>query len=145
MILTLTSWSRGGDHYSSCAWPVFRARGSSLCRRVLPWVPELADPPPSVSVGFYTNTFQVDGPVPFCESAFKHQLPCSWYQRDFFFEWVGEYLSEDERWLYSSSPSWGSSGWTILLLMGSQSVLERGGCLVTRTILPNTSGAVTNS
>ena len=35
MILTLTSWSRGGDHYSSCAWPVSRARGSSLCCRGL--------------------------------------------------------------------------------------------------------------
>ena len=28
------------------------------------WVPELVDPPPSVLVGFFTNTFQVDGPVP---------------------------------------------------------------------------------
>ena len=145
MILTLTSWSRGGDHYSSCAWPVFRARGSSLYRRVLPWVPELADPPPSVSVGFYTNTFQVDGPVPFCESAFKHQLPCSWYQRDFFFEWVGEYLSEDERWLKSSSPYWGSSGGRSSSWWGRSRYSNVEGVSWHRTILPNTSGAVTNS
>ena len=64
------------------------------------WVPELVDPPPSVLVGFFTNTFQVDGPVP----SFGFQVGLQASATLLLVSALtsplggfGEYLSEDER------------------------------------------------
>ena len=128
LILTLTFLIVWRWSLFSLRWPVLQgSRFFLVCVRGLCLVfPYWMTPPPSVLVSFFTNTFQVDGPVPFCclpNLAFKHQLPCSSRQRwlVLFFRGLGKYLSEDERWLVSSSPyrvsagrcliSWQFLGW----------------------------------
>ena len=163
LILTLTFLIVWRWSLFSLRWPVLQGSRFFLVyvRGLCLVLPYWMTPPPSVLVSFFTNTFQVDGPVPFCcrpNLAFKHQLPWSSRQRDSFFSSVGlgKYLSEDERWLVSSSPyritvDWNSStrwvpGWYSNVkerVFGTRT--SDDGCLLTLLILPNTSGAVTNS
>ena len=113
-------------------WPVSRARGSSLCCRGFSLVSRtrwflLRQ----YLWAFFINTFQVDGPVPFCscsKSAFMHQLPCSWYQRDFFFfEWDGEMSQRRWKMIDLVLSLSGIHRYELLHLMGSWLVLERKG------------------